>query len=128
MDIKIEGVHRAPNTPFPNSQQLDDNDDEEQPPKLEVRYDSSDNDDSDDEPDDEPGRPRPPLIRRTDDHEDIILVKDVLENDEALEDIIEEPDVIPEPLGRGMRTRRPPSEPYQPTFRTQSYPGTHSCQ
>ena len=70
------------------------------------------------------GLDRPPLIRRSDDNEGIILVEDVLENDDALEDIIEEPDVIPEPLGRGMRTRRPPSAPYQASFRNQSYPGS----
>jgi len=107
MDIKIKGVHSAPNTPFPKSQQIDDNDDQEQPPKLEVGYDSSDDEDSDDkpddEPDDEPMGPRPPLIRRSDDDEDTILVKDVLEEDEALEDIIEEPEVIRERLGRARQ-------------------------
>ena len=52
VDITIKGVHRAPNTPFPKSQRSDDDDDAEQPPKLEVGYDSSDDEDSDDEPDD----------------------------------------------------------------------------
>ena len=36
VDIKIKGVHRAPNTPVPMSQDSDDNDDNEQPPKMEV--------------------------------------------------------------------------------------------
>ena len=106
------------------SQDSDDDDDDEQPPKMEVVYNSSDNKDSDDELDDAPGRPRPPLIRRTDDNEDTILVEDVLENDEALEDIMEEHDIIQEPQGRGMRTRRPPSDSYQATFWNQSYPGS----
>ena len=103
--------------------------------KMEVGYDSSDDKDSDYEPDDdedsdddpdEPlGRPRPPLIRRSDDGDDSILVKDVLEDDEALEEFEEEADVTQEPLGRGMRTRAPPV-PYQASFRNKSYPGRSS--
>ena len=66
-----------------------------------VCYDSSDNEDSDDEIEDAPGRPRPPLNRRSDDNDYTILVEDVLENDESLEDFEEEADVIQEPPRKG---------------------------
>ena len=100
VDPKIKGVPRAPNTPVPTSQDNDDDDDDDQPSKMEPGYDSSDNEDSDGELDDSPVRPIPPLIRRTDDDEDTIIVEDVLEDDELLEDFEEEAEVIQEPRGR----------------------------
>ena len=109
------------------SQDSDDNDDDDEPPKMELGHDSSDNKDSDDKPDDAPGRPRPPLIRRSDDNDDTILVEDVLENDKSLEDFVEEADVIQEPPGRRMRTRAPPV-PYQTSFKGKLYLGSSFLQ
>ena len=123
MDPKVKGVPQAPNIPVPTSKDDDDDDDDDQPPRMEPGYDSSDNKDINDEPDDPLGRPRLPLIRRSDDDEDNIIVEDILEDDELLKDSKEEADVIPEPRGRGMQTRAPPAT-YQTSFRGQLYPGS----
>ena len=58
----------------------------------------------------------PPLMKRSDDENDTVIVEDVVEDDELLEDDKEEADINPAPLGRGMQTRAPPV-PDQTSFK-----------
>ena len=126
VDIKTKGVHSAPNS-FVLHEVEDGSDDDNFPPKMVVDYDSDDSDDSDDKSDEPPVPGMPPLMTQNDgddDADNVVMVEDVLDDDEAYADVSLE--VGPEQLGRWVRARRT-GVPYQTSFNRNKGQSVLSC-